>query len=71
MKSASLRKLYTVGDAITSFKTAVAPDVDRSSIITLHFEPNGENISSDCLLAAIQSWKTRLKTLSISNALHQ
>ena len=53
MKSASLRKLYTVGDAITSFKTAVAPDVDMSSI-TLHFEPNGESISSDCLLAAIQ-----------------
>lgn len=39
LKSASLRKLYTVGDAITSFKTTVAPDVDRSSI-TLHFEPN-------------------------------
>ena len=53
MSSASLRKLYTVGDAITSFKTAVAPDVDRSSI-TLHFEPNRESISSDCLLAAIQ-----------------
>jgi hypothetical protein len=32
MSSASLRKLYTVGDAITSFKTAVAPDVDGSSI---------------------------------------
>jgi hypothetical protein len=53
MKSASLRKLYSFGDAITSFKTAVAPDVDRSSV-TLHFEPNRESISSDCLLAAIQ-----------------
>ena len=53
MSSASLRKLYTVGDAITSFKTAVAPDVDGSSI-TLHFEPSRESISSDCLLAAIQ-----------------
>ena len=53
MKIASLRKLYTVGDAITSFKTAVAPDVDESSI-TLHFEPSRESISSDCLLAAIQ-----------------
>ena len=53
MKSASLRKLYTVGDAITSFKTAVAPDVDRSSI-THHFEPNREYIFSDCLLAVFQ-----------------
>ncbi|KAL5037474.1 hypothetical protein RTP6_004904 [Batrachochytrium dendrobatidis] len=53
MSSASLRKLYTVGDAITSFKTAVAPDVDGSSI-NLHFEPSRESISSDCLLAAIQ-----------------
>ena len=47
MKSASLRKLYTVGDAITSFKTAVAPDVDESSI-TLHFEPSREYIFLIC-----------------------
>ena len=47
MACASLRKLYTVGDAITSFKTAVTPDADRSSN-TLHFEPNRD------LLAAIQ-----------------
>lgn len=52
-RSASIRKLYTVGDAITSFKTAVAPDVDDISI-TLHFELSREPISSDCLLAAIQ-----------------
>mgnify|MGYP001574067056 CR=1 FL=1 len=51
--SASIRKLYTVGDAVNSFKTAVAPDVDGSSI-TLHFEPTREPIPSDCLLAAIQ-----------------
>jgi hypothetical protein len=51
--SASIRKLYTVGDALNSFKTAVAPDVDGSSI-TLHFEPTKEPIPSDCLLAAIQ-----------------
>jgi hypothetical protein len=49
--SASLRKLYTVGDAINSFKTAIAL-VDSS--ITLHFEQGRESISSDCLLAAIQ-----------------
>jgi len=53
MSSASLRKLYTVGDAIASFKTAVSPDVD-GSCITLHFEPRREPIPSDCLLAAIQ-----------------
>jgi hypothetical protein len=47
MKSASLRKLYTVGDAITSFKTAVA-------LGPLLLEPNRESTSSDCLLAAIQ-----------------
>ncbi len=42
-----------VGDAFIPFKTAVALDVDDSSI-TLHFEPSREAISSDCLLAAIQ-----------------
>jgi hypothetical protein len=67
MSSASLRKLYTVGDAITSFKTAVAPDVDESSI-TLHFEPSRESISF-CWLRF--SWKTRLKIPSISNPFHQ
>jgi hypothetical protein len=51
--SASIRKLYTVGDAVNSFKTAVAPDVDGSSI-TLHFEQTRERIPSDCLLAALQ-----------------
>ena len=29
-------------------QTAVAPDVDESSI-TLHFEPSRESISSDCV----------------------
>jgi hypothetical protein len=51
--SASIRKLYTVGDALNSFKTAVTPDVDGSSI-TLNFEPTKEPIPSDSLLAAIQ-----------------
>jgi hypothetical protein len=42
-----------VGDAVNFFRTAVAPDVDGSSI-TLHFEPTRKPIPSDCLLAAIQ-----------------
>jgi hypothetical protein len=67
--SASIRKLHTVGDAVNSFKTAVAPDVDGSSI-TFHFEPTREPIPSDCLLAAIQL-ENSIENLSISNALHQ
>ena len=62
--SASIRKLYTVGDALNSFKTAVASDVDGSSI-TLHFEPTKEPITSDCLLAAIQLEKSFVNPLYI------
>jgi hypothetical protein len=51
--STSLRNIYTVGDAISSFKIAVAPDVDGSSV-TLHYQPEREQIPLDCPLAAIQ-----------------
>ena len=51
--SCSLRTLFTVRDAITAFKTAVAPDLD-GCLITLHFESNGEAVDLNCVLAAIQ-----------------
>jgi hypothetical protein len=51
--SASLRKLYTVGDVVSSFRTAESFDVDGSSI-TLYFKTSREPIPSECLFAAIQ-----------------